>query len=181
MDDLSKVKYRYLSARDAVAYKKIRMAALCGEDKRFFTANLQQEFSRMQEEWRDVCAKTQDQAIAGAFLGRSLIGVFSVAVSQKDITRKTAHYNSAYIIPDFRHTVVAKRLSMMREAWAIQHGCEKVTFTIKPDNPWLQRQIQYGAQIKDLFITSFADGSASSIYLLERKLNLPQKKATGRR
>jgi len=108
------------------------------------------------------------------FLEKSLVGVMTVNIWDEDTTGKTAYYTAAYVMPRFRHTEVSKTLNKMLDLWAIERGCDKAIYTIKPSNTrWLAGQIKNGSLIKKQEMIGFADGTESPTYWLERKLVAP--------
>jgi len=162
--------YRILGAEDAEAYRDIRLESLMGNDRRFFTANPQQEIARTLEDWRKVCAETYDHVIVGAFYKEVLVGVMSATRFEKDWTGLTIYYGAEYVRPAFRHIGIARSILAIRDGWSINNDCERAVFTIRTDNEWLGKQMRHGAKIKEELRMTFADGATAPIYMLERKL-----------
>jgi GNAT superfamily N-acetyltransferase len=156
---------------DVDAFIDIRIKALTGSDRRFFTADPGKELGRSRDEWRDACMETCDQAVMGAAIGKQLIGMMTVTRLEDDVTGKTAYYGAAYVLEQFRGTEVPKKLIQRLDQWAIDHGCDKAVFTIKSEKKeWIEKQRKHGARIVKVLRMPFADGSEAPIYLLERPL-----------
>lgn len=169
--DMLSVCYRVLSADDAEKYKRIRLESLTVADCRYFAADRHQEEARTIQQWRNICVETCDRAVMGAFLDGTLIGAMSVERWEKDKTRKSAYYRSAYVQSCWRSTAVAGVLYVMLDNWAITHGCERAVFAIRADNTrWLAQQIGHGAKIIDKVTMRYANGDDAQTYILENPI-----------
>ena len=162
------VVYRTLSADDFEAYKDIRIEALTGIDRHFFTANPTEEIARTDSEWRVVCGGTINKTVVGAFCENELVGIMSATRSKDDPTGNTIYYSAEYVRPAFRENGLAGEMILLRDIWASNHGCNRATYTIRTNNPWLIKQLWNGAKIIKELNLRFADGLVAPIYLLER-------------
>lgn len=162
---------RVLGPDDAGEYRQLRLEALTGEDRCFFTADPEEEKSRSAQGWRDFCVETNERAVTGAFREQRLVAILSVTRWAEDPSGKTAYYGGAYVSPDARHSKAIGALILLQDAWARINGYLRVTFTIRAEKEaFIERQVLGGARIVKKIELRFADGIIAPTCLLERDL-----------
>jgi ribosomal protein S18 acetylase RimI-like enzyme len=124
--------YRFLTADDAAAFSHLRMRALATHPEAFHSSP---------EDWAEVApdavvARILDNPTAGAFDGKALVGIASLALTARHQAKRRhrAEIWNVYVAPEARGGGVARRLMQMLIDDARRRGLEGLVLTVATSN-----------------------------------------------